>query len=253
MSNLLKLLLIVVILSLICLACSIGSDKESKDPNLSSTERQKKHNIEIVKNIVEEYHKTHTYSKTDLFVCVDMAIDVWNMVKTKGINAILMVGNVKKDITNIREANHAWVVAEVSPDTWIVLETTGGFLVCTDSSICPVNNPRYFSGSYYNNPRELKNAQEKLKHPCPSGYLLGSDNQCHQSCGGNTYCTGNSVCVDGQCRGCRPGYILGEDLRCHQPCGGDTYCTGNSVCVDGRCIGCEPGYYLGRDLRCHKS
>ena len=252
--NLFKLLSIVVIFSSLCIACSIESDKASKDPNLSSIEKQKNQNIQVVKKIVEDYHKTHTYNKSDLFVCFDMAIDVWNMVKTKGINAILIVGNVKEDITDIRQANHVWVVAEVSSNTWIALETTGGFLVCPDLTVCSIYNPRYFLGSHFNNPRELKKAQDALKYPitqCPPGYLPGRDNQCYLACGSG-YCIGDSVCVEGRCRGCKPGYILGEDLRCHQPCGGNTYCTGNSVCVDGRCIGCEPGYYLGRDLKCHK-
>lgn len=252
-NNLFKLLSIVVVFSLICTACSIESDKISKNHNLSSIERQKKHNIEVIKKIVEDYHKTHTYSLPDLFVCFDMAIDVWNMVKTKGINATLIVGNVKKDITDIKQANHVWVVAEVSPDTWIALETTGGFLVCPDLTVCSRYNPRYFIGSHFNNPRDLKRAQDALKYPstqCPPGYILGRDNQCHLACG-SVYCTGNAVCIEGQCRGCKPGDILGEDLRCHKPCG-SSYCAGNSVCVDGRCVGCEPGYYLGRDLKCHK-
>ena len=34
---------------------------------------------ETAVNIVEQYHQTHTYSMTDLFVCADMAMDVWNM------------------------------------------------------------------------------------------------------------------------------------------------------------------------------
>jgi hypothetical protein len=213
------------------------------------TENPQERNIRIVKNIVEQYHKTHTYSKPDLFVCVEMATDVWNMVKTKGIKAYLIVGNVEKDVTDIRETNHVWVAAEISPNYWIALETTGGYLVCPDSSTCSSNNPRYSRGWKFNNPRELRDAEDKLKHPCLAGYILGADNKCHLACGG-TYCTGNSVCVNGQCRGCNPGYILGTDLQCHPACGG-TYCTGNSVCVNGQCRGCNPGYILGTDLRCH--
>ncbi|GAI65218.1 unnamed protein product, partial [marine sediment metagenome] len=51
-------------------------------------------NINTVTKIAEDYHKTHTYSFRDLFVCGDMAIDVWNQIKTKGINAIIVVGNI---------------------------------------------------------------------------------------------------------------------------------------------------------------
>ena len=218
------------------------------------TESQKDRNIRIVKGIVEEYHKTHTYSLFDLFVCVDMATDVWDMVKTQGINAKIELGNVDKDVTTLQDANHAWVLAEISHGEWIALETTGGFLVCDNQNICAVNNPRYYKGWSFNTPKELKDVTDKMKHPCSEGYVLGTDNLCHQACGGNTYCTGSSVCINGQCRGCNPGYILGDDLKCHQSCGTtNNYCTGNSVCLNGQCVGCNPGYYLGTDLRCYKS
>jgi hypothetical protein len=190
---------------------------ESISPIIPSTENQQNQNIRIVKKIVDEYHKTHTYSETDLFVCSDMAIDVWNMVKTKGINSIIVVGNVHRDVIKYQEANHAWVSAEIFPGKFVALETTGGFLACPDSTVCSSDNQRYFYGWKFNNPRELKDYQEKSKRPCSAGYVLGADLRCHPMCGEDTYCTDeNSVCVDGKCRGCSIGYYLGTDLRCHK-------------------------------------
>lgn len=196
------------------------SSSESSNESISRpipmpTEGEEEQNIRIVKHIVEEYHKTHTYSKPDWFVCFDMAIDVWNMVKTKGINAKLLVGDVEKDVTNIREANHVWVMAETSPNKWIALETTGGFLVCSNQKICPVDNPRYYHGWGFDNPRELKEAHAKIQNPCRPGYILGYDSQCHLSCGG-IICSEDAICVQGRCARCSLGYYLGEDLRCYR-------------------------------------
>jgi hypothetical protein len=193
-------------------------------------------NIETAKTIVEEYHKTHTYSLPDMFVCAQMSQDVWDMVETRGINATIEVGSVDQNISSIQEADHAWVLAEVSPGEWIAVETTAGYLVCADPGICAVDNPRYYTGWSFNTPKAL---QDYLNNPpCSAGYVLGSDNLCHQSCGGSAYCTGNSVCVNGQCRGCNSGYVFGQDLQCHPACGGNnTYCTGNSSCVNGECNG----------------
>jgi hypothetical protein len=217
------------------------------------TESPRDSNIKATKQIVEDYHETHTYIGKDVYVCGDMSSDVWNMLETKNINAVIVVGNVEKDITSIKDANHVWVIAEVSPDEWIALETTGGYLVCADSNLCSVNNPRYYKGWNFENPKELKDALEDLKHPCPDGYVFGSDQLCHPACGGSKYCTGNSICIDGECKSCKDGYILGEDLKCHEPCGSSqTYCTGDSVCVNGRCVSCEEGYILGNDLKCHQ-
>ena len=210
-------------------------------------ESQTERNTRIANEIVANYHKSHIYSLNDMYVCVDMASDIWDMLKAQGINAKINVGNVNKDITDIKDADHAWVLAEIAPNSYLALEATGGY------SVQKADNPRYYYGWSFDNPKELKDALDKLKHPCSAGYVLGNDNLCHEACGGNTYCTGKSICVNGQCKGCDSGYILGDDLKCHQPCGGATnYCTGTSVCINGQCRGCDPGYILGTDNLCHQ-
>jgi hypothetical protein len=113
-------------------------------------------NIKIVSQIVSDYHKTHTYVGKDIFVCGDMASDVWDMIEAKGIKAVIMGGNVDEDISSLQHANHAWVMAEVSPKKWLALETTGGFVVY------PEENRRYYYGHSFSNPRELKTYEELL-------------------------------------------------------------------------------------------
>jgi hypothetical protein len=105
-------------------------------------------NIAIVREIVRDYHATHTYSTTDIFVCADMALDVWNMVETRGINAKIAIGDVKRSDEKLFEANHAWVLAETSPDEWTALETTGGYIVTGDEE--------YYTGWFFEGSREFK-------------------------------------------------------------------------------------------------
>jgi len=120
-------------------------------------------NLEKVKRIAEEYHKTHTYTLPDFFVCSDMAIDVWNLIKTQGIDAKLCAGNIESVYsdteTKLRKMNHAWVLAEVTPFKYVGVETTGGYLVygsgVSDGS--EVENDLYFSnGRCFNSPKEFK-------------------------------------------------------------------------------------------------
>jgi hypothetical protein len=85
-----------------------------------------------------------------------MSQDVWDMVETKGINATIRVGNVMEKVSTINGADHAWVMAEVAPDQWVALETTRGLLVCPDPNYCAVNNPLYFYGWDFANPKELQ-------------------------------------------------------------------------------------------------
>lgn len=47
-----------------------------------------------VTQMIKNYHETHTYSKIDLFVCGDMSAEVWNLLKTQGINAKMVVGSI---------------------------------------------------------------------------------------------------------------------------------------------------------------
>lgn len=108
-------------------------------------------------NIVEHYHQTHIYSKYDFFVCSDMALDVWDMLKAQGISALIEIGNVKTGAKDITEANHAWVLAEVSPGHYLALETTAGYAVWEE------DNPLYYQGWLFDNPREYKRFVE-LRH-----------------------------------------------------------------------------------------
>ncbi|HJX32116.1 MAG TPA: hypothetical protein VJ624_09755 [Thermodesulfobacteriota bacterium] len=113
--------------------------------------------IQVLQTVLQLYHATHTYSETDFFVCADMAVDVWNMVKTKGINARIAAGNVDKPHADWKEFNHAWVVAEAAPRKWIALETTGGNLVSRNK------NKNYYRGYFFTSPRELKEYSERYR------------------------------------------------------------------------------------------
>lgn len=120
---------------------------------------KKGHNCLKIQSILHKYRMQHTYMRNDLFVCVDMAMDVWNQLTTAGIRARLMVGNVETDISaenTIREylsrMNHAWVLAELSPALWIPLETTGGYIVDPSKP----NFNLYNVGVMFENPKGFK-------------------------------------------------------------------------------------------------
>ena len=127
----------------------LGYDRQgySKNPD----------NNEKVKKIAEEYHNSHTYSLPDFFVCSDMAIDVWNLIKTQGINAKICAGNIDSNIFegrtmeySMQNTNHAWTLAETSPMTYIAVETTGGYLVVYGE------NNLYYRGFCFENPAKFK-------------------------------------------------------------------------------------------------
>jgi len=114
-------------------------------------------NIHILQTVLQIYHVTHTYSEPDFFVCADMAVDVWNMVKTKGINARIAVGNINKPDVGWKEFDHVWVVAEAAPRKWIALETTGGHVVSRK------RNKNYYRGCFFHSPREFKEYYDRYR------------------------------------------------------------------------------------------
>jgi hypothetical protein len=121
--------------------------QQAASADTSDLDRQK---TEVLATLTSDYHKNHTYFLEDKFVCVDMACDVWDMVRTKGFPAKIQIGNVNRDINSITEADHAWVLAEVSPGKWLALETTAGRAVLLQE------NPRYYRGWSFDNPKKYK-------------------------------------------------------------------------------------------------
>lgn len=105
---------------------------------------------DTVAKIAKYYHDTHEYSTSDLFVCSDMASEIWNMLKAKGINAIVAVGSLNRQVTDIVQCDHAWVLAEVAPNEYLAIETTAGVVVTK------AENPNYYRGWYYDNPAKIK-------------------------------------------------------------------------------------------------
>jgi len=131
-----SLLLVLLLPSLV--GCGVLSEFIEKTPS------------EIAVDTVEQYYQTHVYSEYDFFVCSDMALDVWDMLKAQGIPALIQTGNVETGAENITEADHVWVLAEVSPGHYLALETTAGYAVWEK------DNPLYYQGWSFDNPREYK-------------------------------------------------------------------------------------------------
>ena len=144
-------------------------------------------NIRLCEQIAAEYYDSHTYSKNDVYDCDNMAQDIWDMLKAKGINARIAVGYIESaedgriadentvhensdsgslgqieipnpvyGTTNILNSsaidsfNHAWVLAEVYPGSWLAIECTAGYTVHMDE------NEIYYQGLTFSNPRNYR-------------------------------------------------------------------------------------------------
>ncbi len=112
---------------------------------------------ETATKIVKNYDETHVYSTYDLFICSDMASEVWNMLKAKGINAVVVVGNKDTLINDIFLSNHAWVLATVDNNDLLALEATSGSVYKRSE------NPYYYMGWTFKSPADLKANNDWVK------------------------------------------------------------------------------------------
>lgn len=112
---------------------------------------------ETAEKIVKLYHETHVYSTYDLFICADMAAEVWNMLQAQGISSIIAVGDTENPITDIVLCTHGWVLAEVAPGQYLALETTGGYVVQKSE------HPLYYRGWTFDSPASLKSYTQMIR------------------------------------------------------------------------------------------
>jgi len=92
---------------------------------------------ETAAKVVKYYHDTHVYTTFDLFICSDMAGEVWNMLKALGIDAVIAIGDTDSLVSDILQCNHAWVMAEVAPGEYLALEATGGYVITKNENTIP--------------------------------------------------------------------------------------------------------------------
>ncbi|MFP5223621.1 MAG: DUF4124 domain-containing protein [Acidobacteriota bacterium] len=111
-----------------------------------------------LQKIVAEYRRTHSYSTLDYFVCIDMSLEMSNILKTRNFVPKVVAGNPKVDTAGMsfdkarQTYNHAWVVVELQPGVHVALETTGGFVV--DEKV--QNFDLYYQGLVFKDPRQAK-------------------------------------------------------------------------------------------------
>lgn len=174
---------------ILCSTFILASDQPSyeKGPE-SQIQVQENKNIQICEQIAAEYYESHTYAEDDIYDCDNMAQDVWNMLKAKGINSKIAVGSFdpaiqsriekgkpfeNQDFKNpgkikscsssyickdsgmvnsstIDNLTHAWVMAEVSQDSWLAIECTGGYVVYSEE------DENYYNCLTFNNPKDYR-------------------------------------------------------------------------------------------------
>ena len=82
---------------------------------------------QTVREVNTAYHEWHTYiaNQTD---CNDMAVDIWDMLRKKGVISLIAEGNLELDNETFSQCNHAWLVIFDNSGAAFGLEPTNGEL-----------------------------------------------------------------------------------------------------------------------------
>ena len=91
---------------------------------------------EICAEVVANFVARHT-SIPEHFVCVEFAAGVWHELMKKGVQAKVRFGST--GIASIHQADHAWVMAEVSPGNWLAIVPQRGV-------VYPESGSAYYRG-----------------------------------------------------------------------------------------------------------
>jgi len=125
----------------------------TETPSSIHTESFEGRNVRISEEIVKKYHETHAKNGSEILECGDMACDVWEMLENEGIHAKIMIGSLDREVANISEADHAWVVAEIAPNKWLALDPTEGQ---------SATNPLYYIGWHFLTPTDFRRYEQFL-------------------------------------------------------------------------------------------
>lgn len=133
-----------------------------------------------LRQLAQEYRSTHSYSTVDYFVCIDMALEMHNILKTRNFSPKVVAGTLKKDTAGMPPEqmmgvfDHAWVVVELSPGVNAAVETTGGFVADEKTP----NLEYYFQGLVFADPRQAKDTDiliRSVNQDCEQAKTLVDD------------------------------------------------------------------------------
>jgi hypothetical protein len=121
------------------------------------------------------------------------AVNSMNEIKGSLVVMKLQVGHMIEEMNSVNENN---LSPEIRPD-----------FISMKSMIQSVQESTSKTSNTLENLCTIK---------CNSGYVIGTDCQCHPACGAN-YCSEDANCCNGQCyTRCPAGSVMGNDCICHR-------------------------------------
>jgi len=101
------------------------------------------------------YFETHTYIVGQANYN-DMVIDIWNMLQTEGITAIIVTGSHTILYESFRECDHAWILIYSSEGTSYALECTTSQVYTWEEAQNGSHLLQYWEGYMYAEPSDLR-------------------------------------------------------------------------------------------------
>ena len=100
------------------------------------------------------YVQTHNYI-FGIHDCNDMAVDLWQVLKDKGIISLITVGNLEKSNESFLECNHAWLMVYSGEGSAAAIDTVSASVYLWEQVPSKPQLKQFWEGFLYENPTDL--------------------------------------------------------------------------------------------------
>jgi len=100
------------------------------------------------------YIQTHNYifGEND---CNDMAVELWQILKDKGVTSLIAIGNLEKSNESFFECNHAWLLVYSGEGSAAAVDTVSAGVYLWEQVASNPQLKQFWEGFLYENPTNL--------------------------------------------------------------------------------------------------
>ncbi|UCE98282.1 MAG: hypothetical protein JSV74_02855 [Dehalococcoidia bacterium] len=87
--------------------------------------------------------------------CNDMVVELWQILRERGITSLIVVGNLEKSNESFLECNHAWLLVYSGEGAAAAIDTVTADIYLWDQVSLNPQYKQYWEGFLYKNPTDL--------------------------------------------------------------------------------------------------
>ena len=107
-----------------------------------------------IRSTTDTYIQTHNYVFGEID-CNDMAVELWHILKDKGVISLITVGNLEKSNESFLECNHAWLMVYNGEGSAAAIDVVSASVYLWEQVPSNLQLKQFWEGFLYENPTNL--------------------------------------------------------------------------------------------------